>query len=371
MSSDDITPTNVNIGTNPIVPITTSLVVVAAADDRHDSGNDNGNKEDYDATEFKNGDHNDDNEHNQNSENHQSNENENDENDDAGYATDRSSASHHEPDHSKVSSLPYGNFFCRRLEKLWHNKREKQAFKRWREEERLEYIIPRHMIDSLHGQTMYPHLRLLLPDQDSSRQFHMREKKIAETYCRAQGFVKGTRNYDMLMGFTDPQKVPPNIAGDLSQVIEYVLAKRMPVDVHSKMTLGKMNEFLDEVANLKAVGMVGNSTGGGGGGGGMGNRAHHNHEWRSGLASQGSPIQANNDKSRANNMTKKTDSTLRSDWLRRVMKWNLSPLEHKWMVRILLRKMDISLGYVTILKWYTPYATELWYVAALLSLRQF
>jgi hypothetical protein len=56
------------------------------------------------------------------------------------------------------------------------------------------------------------------------------------------------------MGFTDPQRVPTDIAGDLSQVVEHVLARRMPVDVHTKMTLGKMNEFLDEVADLKAVG---------------------------------------------------------------------------------------------------------------------
>jgi hypothetical protein len=71
--------------------------------------------------------------------------------------------------------------------------------KRWKEKQRLEYILPRNMLNSLHGQTVYPYLRLLLPEQDSWRQFRVKEKKIAEMYCKAQGFGKATKNYEMLM----------------------------------------------------------------------------------------------------------------------------------------------------------------------------
>ena len=47
-----------------------------------------------------------------------------------------------------------------------------------------------------------------------------------------------------------------------------------------------------------------------------------------------------NDNSNDNNYGKKqSDATLRADWLRRVMSHGLSPLEHKWLVRILQKKV--------------------------------
>ena len=104
-----------------------------------------------------------------------------------------------EPAQDAVNRLPFSDPFCSRLEKLWKNKREKQAHKRWNEKERLEYVLPRRMINDLNGRSVYPYLRLLIPEQDSRRQFRVKEKKIAETYCKAQGFGKGTKNYEMLM----------------------------------------------------------------------------------------------------------------------------------------------------------------------------
>jgi len=104
-----------------------------------------------------------------------------------------------EPSQDAVNGLPFSKFFCFRLEKLWKKKREKQTHKRWKEKERLEYILPRQMLNDLNGQTIFPYLRLLLPEQDSRRQFRVKEKKIAEAYCKAQGFGKGTRNHEMLM----------------------------------------------------------------------------------------------------------------------------------------------------------------------------
>ena len=97
------------------------------------------------------------------------------------------------------TELPFYGFLCYRLEKLWLNKREKQTGRRWNEKQRLEYILPRKMLDSMNGHSIFPYLRLLLPEQDSRRQFRVKEKKIAEAYCKAQGFGKGTKNYEMLM----------------------------------------------------------------------------------------------------------------------------------------------------------------------------
>ncbi len=104
-----------------------------------------------------------------------------------------------DPAQNPVNGLPFYNFMCFRLEKLWKNKREKQAHRRWKEKQRLEYILPRGMLDSMNGHSIFPFLRLLLPEQDSRRQFRVKEKKIAEAYCTAQGFGKGTKNYEMLM----------------------------------------------------------------------------------------------------------------------------------------------------------------------------
>mmetsp|Transcript_6990 Transcript_6990/g.17073 ORF Transcript_6990/g.17073 Transcript_6990/m.17073 type:complete len:755 (-) Transcript_6990:3498-5762(-) len=251
---------------------------------------------------------------------------------------------HSDPADNPVNGLPFYKFFCFRLEKLWKRKREKQAHRRWKEKEKLEYILPRDMLnsESMKGHSIFPYLRLLLPEQDSRRQFRVKEKKIAEAYCKAQGFGKGTKNYEMLMNFTDPQKVPPDIAGDLSLVIEYVLKKRLPESIHSKIKLGEVNCYLDEMANLRAHANKNSDKG----------VAHHNHGWRKALQ-----VGNNNNNS---NEEKQSDATLRADWLRRMMSNGLSPLEHKWLVRILQKKMEIGVGYITILKHISPYATELW-----------
>jgi len=225
-----------------------------------------------------------------------------------------------EPSGERVNGLPFYNFFCFRLEKMWINKREKQSYKRWKEKERLEYILPRQMIDDLNGQTIFPYLRLLLPEQDSRRQFSVKEKKIAEAYCKVLAFGKGTKQYEMLMNFTDPQKVPPNIAGDLSLVVEYVIKQRVSKDIYSKVKLKKINCYLDEIANLKTYSNNNRST------------PHHNHEWRRASQHQ-------NNISGGNTRGKQTISELRADWLRRVMSNGLSAVEHKWLVRILQKKV--------------------------------
>mmetsp|Transcript_21953 Transcript_21953/g.60996 ORF Transcript_21953/g.60996 Transcript_21953/m.60996 type:complete len:1287 (+) Transcript_21953:202-4062(+) len=259
-----------------------------------------------------------------------------------GYLTDRDPREFpekEEPSEEKANSLPFAEFLCFRLEKLWKNKREKQASRRWKEKQKLDYILPRDMIDDLNGQTIFPYLRLILPEQDSRRQFHVKEKKIADAYCKALSLA-GTKYNEMLMNFTDPQIAPPNIAGDLSLVIEHVLESVRSKKRHSDLTVGKINCLLDEFANLKAYHNQNINSNRG--------TAHHNHEWRESL---------HRDK---NVVEKQKDGTLRSNWLKRVIDMGLSPSEHKWLVRILQKKMEMGLGYVTVLKHMSPYATELW-----------
>ena len=86
-----------------------------------------------------------------------------------------------------------------------------------------------------------------------------------------------------------------------------------------------MNGYLDEIANLRAYANKNNKS-----------TAHHNHEWRKAASQEGNNSGNNNN---SNNGEKQTDATLRADWLRRVMSNGLSPLEHKWLVRILQKKV--------------------------------
>ena len=118
---------------------------------------------------------------------------------DGGFEDDEQPIEQKDPAKNPSNGLPFYKFLVYRLEKLWKRKREKQAYKRWKEKEKLEYILPRQMLLSLNGHSVYPYLRLLLPEQDSRRQFRVKERKIVEAYCKALGFGKGTKNYEMLM----------------------------------------------------------------------------------------------------------------------------------------------------------------------------
>jgi len=104
------------------------------------------------------------------------------------------------------------------------------------------------------------------------------------------------------------------------QVVEYVLKKRLPANKYSEdtFTIGQVNRFLDEFANLRAYS----------------NKPHHNHGWREELKGGES-----NGGVRKNSTEKQPDSVLRANWLRRVMSNRLSPVEHKWLVRILQKKV--------------------------------
>jgi hypothetical protein len=90
----------------------------------------------------------------------------------------------------------------------------------------------------------------------------MKEKVIAQCYCSALGISKGTTTYEMFYGFTDPQKVPHTMAGDLSLVAQHVLEQRIPAKP-SQVTLGQINQLLDDLATL-----------------GKQSRRSHTHEWR-------------------------------------------------------------------------------------------
>jgi hypothetical protein len=51
---------------------------------------------------------------------------------------------------------------------------------------------------------------------------------------------------------------------------------------------------------------------------------------------------------------------MREEWFRKVIhEKKLSPLEHKWLVRIILKKPDFGIRSTSILRTYSPYANGL------------
>ena len=136
----------------------------------------------------------------------------------------------------------------------------------------------------------------------------------------------------MLRNYQDPSKIPEDgLAGDLSLVVEYILKQRISKE-HSTLTIGDINDLLDELADLRGYKNRG--------------RAHHNHGWR--------------ESQHQEKKKQPTTAELRTKWLKKVINKGLSPREHKWLVRILLKKMEVSGGALSVFRWMSTYAPELW-----------
>lgn len=185
------------------------------------------------------------------------------------------------------------------------------------------------LFQALKSQSIFPLLRLYCPDIDLARNYNIKERVIAQAYCNALGLTKNGRNYEMLYNFTDAQKVPQDIAGDLSLVVQHVMEDRIS-NQPSMMKVGDVNQLLDELAGLRH------------------RQHHHNHQWRE----KGSP---GKDSKKKVNLVE-----LREKWLRKVIAKGLSPLEHKWLVRTIMKKPEFGLRSNTIMRMWSPYAIELY-----------
>ena len=259
-------------------------------------------------------------------------------NDDRAIAVDDESVGDNADDDDNSSAASYGSAeveedraaslsfyqFCYRLEKIWEQRAgntKKNKKQKVTNEMKLRYILPPAMIQKIEPQSIFPLLRLLIPNEDNARiGIRMKEKAIAKTYCEAWGFPKGTSKFEMLHDFTRHVDLPPGVAGDLSRVVEHVISERTS-SKRSNCTIGDINSFLDELLGLPRK--------------------------RQNLAK--------------NNKKTKTLATMRAEWLIKVKKRNLCPLEHKWLVRIILRDMQLGMGMKSIVEWYgAKYGMELY-----------
>jgi hypothetical protein len=195
------------------------------------------------------------------------------------------------------------------------------------------------------AESIFPILRLLLPEKDGSRQFHMAESTISIMYGNALGLSQQSMKYKMLLYYTDPNYVTMKEygLGDLSIVVQTVVAStkiNLP-NSGSTYTVGHINDALDILASLPA----------------KARQYKSNHDWNQ---TGNNNRETNSKKQKMNNKISLKD--LRIQWLRQLndgtfkssnttrttdtinsINNGLSPLEHKWLVRILLKKMQFGL----------------------------
>lgn len=219
-------------------------------------------------------------------------------------------------------------------------------------QERLNLLMkPEFLKTKFKGQSAYPYLRLFLPDDDSARKFAIKDRKILGMYAEALGLSKTNLPYKMMASFQNPEvlRQDPNfpqntgIVGDLSRVVEYVMYstsysskypeyytsdKRgaMP-DGNKKITVGEVNDLLDELAKINSP-----------------SSSATNHDWNRGGASRAATLHKKN-----------------GEWVQKLMKKGFSPLQHKWIVRIIMGELKFGLQRDAILKHFSPYASTLYF----------
>lgn len=245
-----------------------------------------------------------------------------------------------EPSYSKASETKFFSI-CKGLEIVCKNNRKRD--RHFSEVDKLKTILKPEYLSWLAEpkgvgeppESLFPVLRLLLPDKDGSRSFQMKEKTLAKMYTDAFGFNPGTSKYNKLLHFNNPNIVSPDEGvGDFALVVHSVIRTVKVQTTKSKgLSVGEVNKFLDELASLPR----------------KAREAKSNHDWRR---------TANPDQNKNSNVAVKKPpnlNNLRADWLKRInmdtpSRLGLSPLEHKWLVRIVLNKLHIGVGWKTLVR---------------------
>jgi len=239
------------------------------------------------------------------------------------------------PSYEKANRLSFYTL-CTRLEIVWEqsqkdsqNKKSKQTL--------LEFLLPQKLHQYLEGGSPYPLLRLLMPDYDTERAHSgMKEKTIASTWASALGLNKQSEDYRKLHNYNNPLAAKRTMSyGDLSIVVQEVIAKRSfrRENPASKVTIGMMNRYLDDLGRIRSQSVL-------------------NTKKNANIRNNHGPKKSNSGKT--------TLQVQRETWVKRLFSNKLSPLEHKWLVRIILQKIDIGIGSDGILGYYHPWASKMY-----------
>ena len=229
------------------------------------------------------------------------------------------------PSFAIANSLPFPKI-ADRMEQLYKLKTTNlPKDKRPKEKDKLEVLLPPKILAKIRSphhdppESIYPLLRLLMPDMDSSRTLAIKEMTLAKLYARALQMSDASA----LLQYTNPQ-VAQQGTGDFSQVLYHVLTQRVSSRRKRSLTIGQLNDLLNELAAIK--------------------RTKSNHDWK------------------ATTKATKPESLLvrQTAWVNRLLAMELSPLDHKWIVRIILRNLNMGVSSVKILQYYHPMGPTLW-----------
>ena len=237
-----------------------------------------------------------------------------------------------EPSQVKASSIKFYTI-CQAVEKVWEAGIKN---KKWSDDQKLCTILPPAFLKGLdtpskdgdRPESIFPIFRLLMPDKDGSRQFQMAEKILAAIYAGALELSQTSLKYKKLLFYTDRDVVRTKSEGqgDFSVVVQHVVGTTKVKDKRSGFlcsgfTVDQINQALNELASLP----------------GRARSIASNHDWKQ--TSEGG----------SGKKTKKapTLKELRIQWLKRLNADTprcpgLFPLEHKWLVRVLLRKLQFN-----------------------------
>nr|KAJ3420742.1 DNA ligase (ATP) [Polyrhizophydium stewartii] len=166
-------------------------------------------------------------------------------------------------------------------------------------------------------------LRTLL-DLDTERAMGIREKSLARVYIKALGLAATSRDAEALLRYRDPSKAAGSV-GDFPALLKRTVACRSTVRGVSALTIQQVNDKLDELARPTHRGILSSSL-------------------TSGPSSASAPATAAS-----------LDDRLH---IFRFFLASLSPDEHAWLARIILKDLDIGVSEVHILPLFHPDAYE-------------
>jgi DNA ligase-4 len=155
-------------------------------------------------------------------------------------------------------------------------------------------------------QSLFPLVRLLIPINDNARKkYGLKQATVASTYIEALHLNPSSADAQRLKFWKNPSKLSGDLAtktsGDLGEVLQDVLKTRISVE-NSILTIKDINNILDELA-----------------------------------AASG---------------------TAQTAIIRKQILNILSPVEQKWLMRIVFQDLKIGLKYENVLKWLNPNALQ-------------
>jgi hypothetical protein len=228
-----------------------------------------------------------------------------------------------EPNCMKTEAISF-HVLCTRLEKMWQQRHRKTN--RQSKDDVFSLLIDDSLRNYLSDSSWFPLFRLVLPDMDTSRPHTgMKERTIALAWGEAFDLTPGSRPFERLLQYQDPAYFARSYkyaVSDLSVAVQEIVEPRDGMQ-GSQLNLKQINDLLDELVALKG-----------------GPMRHSNHDWRDSTAAT---------KSKGPLLKQR-----RRDWVRTLRAKKLSALEHKWVVRILLQKMEIGFSSKSVLSRWIP-----------------